>query len=53
MKQMPTGAVLPSAETATMQFWALLDSGQTTTRKVDGWGTLATRPIDRPIDLAA
>jgi hypothetical protein len=32
-----------------MLFWALLASGL---RKVDGWQTLATAPIDRPIDLA-
>jgi hypothetical protein len=45
--------VLPSAETATMLFWALLASGQISMRKVDGWQTLATKPIDQPIDLAA
>ena len=32
--------VLPSAETAAMLFWALLASGQTTMRKVNGWQTL-------------
>jgi hypothetical protein len=36
-----------------MLFWALLASGQTNMRKVDGWQTLATEPIDQPIDLAA
>jgi hypothetical protein len=36
-----------------MMFWALLASGQITTRKVDGWHTLATKHIDQPIDLAA
>jgi putative transposase len=31
-----------------MLFWALLASGQ-----INGWQTLATKPIDQPIDLAA
>jgi hypothetical protein len=44
---------LPSADTAAMLFWALLASGQINMRKVDGWQTLATKPIDQPIDLAA
>ena len=42
-----------SADTAAMLFWALLASGQINMRKVDGWQTLATNPIDRQIDLAA
>jgi putative transposase len=46
-------SVLPSAETAAMLFWALLDSGQIIMRKVDGWETLAERPCDETIDLAA
>jgi putative transposase len=45
--------VLPSADTAAMLFWALLASGQINMRKVDGWQTLATNPLDQPIDLAA
>ena len=45
--------MLPSADTAAMLFWALLASGQINMRKVDGWETLATKPIDQPIDLAA
>jgi hypothetical protein len=36
-----------------MLFWALLASGQINMRKVDGWQTLAAKPIDQPIDLAA
>ena len=36
-----------------MLFWALLASGQINMRKVDGWQTLATKPSDQPIDLAA
>lgn len=36
-----------------MLFWALLASGQITMRKVDGWQSLATKPIDQPIELAA
>ena len=38
---------------AAMLFWALLACGQINMRKVDGWQTLATKPIDQPIDLAA
>lgn len=52
-RRIKTQTVLPSADTAAMMFWALLASGQITMRKVDGWQTLATKPIDQPIDLAA
>jgi transposase-like protein len=52
-RRIKTQTVLPSAETAAMLFWALLASGQVTMRKVDGWQTLAERPADLPIDLAA
>ena len=45
--------VLPCAETAAMLFWALLASGQITMRKVDGWQTLAEKPDNQIIDLAA
>jgi hypothetical protein len=45
-----TQTVLPSADTAAMLFWALLASGQINMRKVDGWQTLATKPIDQPMD---
>ena len=48
-----TQTVLPSADTAAMLFWALPASGQVNMRKVDGWHTLATEPIDQSIDLAA
>ena len=41
------------ADTAAMLFWALLASGQINMRKVDGWETLATQPLAKPIDLAA
>ena len=41
------------ADTAAMLFWALLVSGQINIRKVGGWQTLATKPVDQPIDLAA
>jgi hypothetical protein len=41
-RRIKTQTVLPSADTAAMLFWALLASGQTTMRKVDGWQTLAT-----------
>jgi putative transposase len=52
-RRIKTQTVLPSADTAAMLFWALLASGQINMRKVDGWQTLATVPIDQPIDLAA
>ena len=52
-RRIKTQTVLPSADTAAMLFWALLASGQINMRKVDGWPTLATKPIDQPIDLAA
>jgi putative transposase len=52
-RRIKTQTVLPSAETAAMLFWALLASGQITMRKVDGWQTLAEKPADRGIDLAA
>ena len=45
--------VLPSAETAAMLFWALMASGQITMCKVDGWQSLAEKPSDQAIDLAA
>jgi putative transposase len=52
-RRIRTQTVLPSADTAAMLLWALLASGQINIRKVDGWQTLATKPIDQPIDLAA
>jgi putative transposase len=52
-RRIKTQTVLPSADTAAMLFWALLASGQISMRKVDGWQTLAIKPIDQPIDLAA
>lgn len=53
-RRIKTQTVLPSADTATMLFWALLASGQINMRKVDGWQTLAaTQPGHQPIDLAA
>jgi len=51
-RRIKTQTVLPSAETAAMLFWALLASGQTTLRKVDGWQTLDAH-LAQPIDLAA
>jgi hypothetical protein len=36
-----------------MLFLALLVSGQITMRKVDGWQSLAEKPSDQIIDLAA
>ena len=48
-----TQTVLPSAETATMLFWALLASGQISMRKVDGWQSLGQPPAKSMIDLAA
>ena len=52
-RRIKTQTVLPGAETAAMLFWALLASGQITMRKVDGWKTLAEKPSDQIIDLAA
>jgi transposase-like protein len=52
-RRIKTQTVLPSAETAAMLFWALLAAGQIHMRKVDGWQTLAAKPIAQPIDLAA
>ena len=52
-RRIKTQTVLPSAETAAMLFWALVASGQITMRKVDGWQTLATKPIVQCVDLAA
>jgi transposase-like protein len=52
-RRIKTQTVLPSADTAAMLFWALLASGQINMRKVDGWQTIATKPIDLPIDLVA
>jgi putative transposase len=52
-RRIKTQTVLPSAETAAMLFWALLASGQTTMRKVDGWQSLSEKPSDPAIDLAA
>ena len=52
-RRIKTQTVLPSAETAAMFFWALLASGQIVMRKVDGWKSLAEKPSDQIIDLAA
>src|ERR1700691_354675 len=52
-RKIKTQTVLPSADTAAMLFCALLASGQNSMRKVDGWKTLATKPIDQQFDLAA
>jgi transposase-like protein len=52
-RRIKTQTVLPSAETAAMLFWAPLASGQVTMRKVDGWQTLAEKPAEQTIDLAA
>ena len=52
-RRIKTQTVLPCAETAALLFWALLASGQITMRKIDGWQTLAEKPDDQIIDLAA
>lgn len=52
-RRIKTQTVLPSSDTPTMLFWALLASGQINMRKIDGWQTLAIKPIDQPIDLVA
>jgi len=51
-RRIKTQTVLPSAETASMLFWALLASGQITMRKVNGWQTLGEK-LAVPVDLAA
>src|SRR3989440_2090127 len=52
-RRIKTQTELPSAEMAPMLFWGLLASGQSNIREIDGWQTLATKPIDQPIELAA
>jgi putative transposase len=52
-RRIKTQTVLPSAETAAMLFWALMASGQISMRKIDGWRTLPTKPLDFQLDLAA
>ena len=52
-RRIKTQTVLPCAETAARLFWALPASGQITMRKVDGWESLAEKPSDQIIDLAA
>jgi putative transposase len=52
-RRIKTQTVLPSSDTAAMLFWALLASGQIRLRKVDGWQTLAIKPVEQLIDLAA
>jgi putative transposase len=52
-RRIKTQTVPPGADTAAMLFWALLASGQITMRKVNGWQTLAEKPADQIIDLAA
>jgi putative transposase len=44
---------IEDADPSALLFWALLASGQITMRKVDGWQTLAEKPDDQIIDLAA
>ena len=52
-RRIKTQTVLPSADTAAMLFWALLASDQIKMRKIDGWQTLAIKPTNQSIDLAA
>lgn len=52
-RRIKTQAVLPCAETVPMLLWALLASGQITTRKVDGWQTLDKAIEPTTLDLAA
>jgi len=52
-RRIKTQTVLPSAETAAMLFWALMASGQISMRKIDGWQSLPTKPIEQQIDRAA
>jgi hypothetical protein len=52
-RRIKTQTVLPSAETAAMLLWALLATGQTSMRKIDGWQSLGHPPAKSSIDLAA
>lgn len=52
-RRIKTQPILPSTETAAMLFWGLPASGQIVTRKVDGWNSLAEKPSNQIIDLAA
>jgi transposase-like protein len=52
-RRIKTQTVLPSAETASMLFRALLASGQIIMRKMEGWKILAEQPSPQCIDLAA
>ena len=52
-RRIKTETVLPSAETAAMLFWALLASGQTTMRKVNGWQTLSQEACCPPSPLTS
>jgi putative transposase len=51
-RRIKTQVVPPSAEPATMLFWAPQTSGQIVMRKVGGSPTLATTPSKQLIDLA-
>lgn len=53
LRRIKTQTVLPSAETAAMQFWALSASGQISMRKVSGWQSLGQPSAESSIDLAA
>jgi transposase-like protein len=52
-RRIKTQTVLPCAQTVPMLFWALMASGQISMRKIDGWRTLPTKPLDQKIDRAA
>ena len=52
-RRIKTQTVPPCAEIGGMLFWALMASDQIVMRKVDGWRSLAERPADQTIDLAA
>jgi hypothetical protein len=51
----PSGSSSGPTEACALAAWPpqKLASGQINMRKVDGWQTLSTKPIDQPIDLAA
>lgn len=52
-RRIQTPCLLPCAETAGLRFWAVLASGQSTLRRVDGWNSLNVAPPDEPRDRAA
>ncbi len=47
------GGIIPLRGAASSKNWGAASSGISSMRKVDGWQTLAEKPDDHIIDLAA